>query len=95
VEATAPLSTGSAVSSTHPPPHVLPVFLAERDAWLRGAASLGIVFGTLAWSSTTPPVAAKYRMTSVRSFLLLESAFTALQFVIVSPLIAWAWRDAV
>ena len=55
--------------------------------------SFGILFGVLAF--TTLPVAAKYRMTSVRSFLLLESAFTVVQFIIVAPLIAWAWRDAV
>ena len=70
------------------------LFSTSRDAWLQGAMSFGIVFGILAWSFTTLPVAAKYRMTSVRSFLLLESAFTVVQFLIVSPLIAWAWRDA-
>jgi hypothetical protein len=73
-------------------PHL---FSTGRDAWLRGAVGFGVLFGTLAWSFTTLPVAAKYRMTSVRSFLLLESAFTVIQFVIVSPLVAWAWRDAV
>jgi hypothetical protein len=31
--ATAPLSNGSAVSSAHPAPHVLPVFLAERVSY--------------------------------------------------------------
>ena len=71
------------------------IFSTTRDAWLRGALGFGVLFGVLAWSFTTLPVAAKYRMTSVRSFLLLESAFTAVQFAIVSPLIAWAWRDAV
>jgi hypothetical protein len=39
------------------------------------------------------PFAAKYRMTSVRSFVGLESAFTALHFAVVSPLIALAWRQ--
>jgi hypothetical protein len=71
------------------------LFDTSRDAWLRGALGFGLIFGVLAWSFTTLPVAAKYRMTSVRSFLFLESAFTAAQFAIVSPLIAWVWRDAV
>jgi hypothetical protein len=70
------------------------IFSTSRDAWLSGAAGFGLTFGLLALSFTTLPVAAKYRMTSVRSFLLLESAFTAVQFLIVSPLVALAWRDA-
>jgi hypothetical protein len=56
------------------------------------AAAFGATFGLIAWSFTTLPVAAKYRMASVRSFLLLESAFTAVQFAIVSPLLALAYR---
>lgn len=69
-------------------------FSTSRDAWLSGAAGFALTFGLLAWSYTTLPVAAKYRMTSVRSFMLLESAFTIVQFVVVSPLIALAWRGA-
>jgi hypothetical protein len=48
----------------------------------------------LAWSFTTLPVAAKYQMSSVADFLKLETAFTVLQFAIVAPLIAWAYRGA-
>jgi hypothetical protein len=54
-----------------------------------------VICGLLAWSFTTLPVAAKYKMTSVGSFLVLESAFTAVQFIVVSPLIALAWRNPV
>lgn len=70
------------------------VFSTSRDAWLHSAAGFALVFGVLAWSFTTLPVAAKYRMTSVLSFVLLETAFTVVQFAVVSPLIALAWRDA-
>jgi len=38
------------------------------------------------------PVAAKYQMSSISDFLLLESGFTLLQFAVVSPLIALACR---
>lgn len=38
------------------------------------------------------PVAAKYRTTSVQDFMVLETAFTVLQFAVVSPLIALAHR---
>jgi hypothetical protein len=48
----------------------------------------------LAWSFTTLPVAAKYRMSSVGDFVLLETSFTILQFAVVAPLIALAYRDA-
>lgn len=58
--------------------------------WRAGAVRFGLVFGLLAWSLAVLPVAAKYRMTSVSGFLWLETAFTAVQYAIVSPLIAWA-----
>lgn len=61
--------------------------------WLRGALGFGIFFGALAWSFAVLPVAAKYRMSSVQDFLMLETAFTVLQFLIVSPLIALAYRS--
>lgn len=64
------------------------------DDWMLGALKFGLMVGALSWSFTTLPVAAKYRMTSVKSFMLLESAFTVVQFAIVSPLIALAWRAA-
>ncbi len=63
-----------------------------RRAWLGSAARFGIVAAVLAWSFTTLPVAAKYQMSSVPAFLLLETGFTLLHFAIVSPLIALAYR---
>lgn len=69
------------------------LFDTRRESWLRSALSFGLVFGILSWTFTTLPVAAKYQMTSVPLFLLLESAFTAVQFALVSPLIALAYRE--
>jgi hypothetical protein len=69
------------------------LFSTARDRWLGSAIQCAVVFGVLAWSFTTPPVAAKYQMTSVPLFFELESAFTALQLVVVAPLMALAWRD--
>lgn len=60
--------------------------------WRVGALRFGLMFGLLAWSLAVLPVAAKYRMGSVPEFLWLETAFTALQYAIVSPLIALASR---
>lgn len=70
-----------------------PRLFADRAApWWRGAMGFGVAFGALAWSFAVLPVAAKYRMSSVPDFLMLETAFTVLQFAIVSPLIALAYR---
>lgn len=69
------------------------LFGTNGAQWLRGALGFGIFFGALAWSFAVLPVAAKYRMSSVQDFLMLETAFTVLQFLIVSPLIALAYRS--
>ncbi len=63
-------------------------------AWPTSALRFGAIFGLLAWSLAVMPVAAKYRMSSVAEFLQLETAFTVVQYAIVSPLIALAWRMA-
>jgi hypothetical protein len=60
--------------------------------WKRGALAFGLFFGFLAWSLAVLPVAAKYRMTSVADFVVLESAFTFLQYLVVSPCVALAYR---
>lgn len=70
------------------------LFGADTAQWLRGALRFGIFFGALAWSFAVLPVAAKYRMSSVQDFLVLETAFTIVQFLIVSPLIALAYRSS-
>jgi len=70
------------------------LFSTARDAWLTSALQFGAVFGLLAWTFATLPAAAKYRMRSAREFLVLETGFTLLHFLVVSPLIALAWRAA-
>lgn len=66
------------------------LFSTERTRWSQSALQSFLIFSVLAWSFTTLPVAAKYRMASVPDFLLLETAFTLLQFAVVAPLIALA-----
>jgi hypothetical protein len=68
------------------------LFSTAREQWVGSALKFGVIFGLLAWSFAVLPVAAKYRMTSVVDFLKLETAFTILQFAVVSPLIALAYR---
>jgi hypothetical protein len=53
----------------------------------------GLALAILSWSFTTLAVAAKNIMTSVPTYLQLETALTLLQFLIVGPLIALAYRN--
>lgn len=69
------------------------LFSTRDEEWLGSAVRFGSVFALLAWSFTTLPVAAKYRMASVPDFMMLETAFTLLQFAVVSPLIALSYRQ--
>ena len=65
---------------------------AQRNGSLvsRGLTYAG--FGAvLSWSFTTLAVAAKNRMTSVPDYLVIETAFTAVQWIMVGPLTALAF----
>ncbi len=70
-------------------PHL---FSTAHEQLVSSALACALAYGVLSWSFTTLPVAAKFRMTSVSGFVALESAFTALQFIIVGPLMALAYR---
>jgi hypothetical protein len=69
------------------------LFSTARGDWLASATKFFGTMGVLAWSFIVLPVAAKFEMTSVANFMAFETGFEALQFVVVSPLIALAWRD--
>jgi hypothetical protein len=55
----------------------------------------GLVYGAmgavLSWSFTTLAVGAKNIMTSVPDYLIIETAFTAVQWIMVGPLTALAF----
>lgn len=55
---------------------------------LKGAIKFAVLACPLAWSFMVLAVGAKHQMTSVNGFLLIETAFTLVQYIIVSPLIA-------
>jgi hypothetical protein len=70
-----------------------PRLFPQRDravAW--PGLTYGLALALLSWSFTTLAVAAKNTMTSVPTYMMLETAFTVLQFLIVGPLIALAYR---
>jgi hypothetical protein len=70
------------------------LFDTARDAWPMSALRAGLVYGALSWSFTTLAVAAKHPMASIGDYVLMETAFTAVQFALAAPLMALAWRRA-
>ena len=57
---------------------------------LSGALRFGAAAASLAWTYSVLAVAAKHPMTSVAGYITIETAFTAVQFAVASPLIALA-----
>ncbi len=68
------------------------VFPDRKGDVLRNGLLYGLGLAALSWSFTTLAVAAKNVMTSVPTYLMLETGFTLVQFEIVGPLIALAHR---
>lgn len=69
------------------------LFPDRGGAIFRPGLAYGLALAVLSWSFTTLAVAAKSPMTSVPTYMLLETGFTLLQFAVVGPLIALAYRD--
>lgn len=70
------------------------VFARANGAWLLRGFAYAAFGAVLSWSFTTLTVAAKNLMASVPDFLLIETAFTAAQWIIVGPLTALVFADA-
>ena len=58
---------------------------------VRGAAKFMAIALPLAWSYFVIAVSAKHHMASVSGFVLIETAFVIVHYLIVSPLIAWSF----
>jgi hypothetical protein len=69
------------------------VFAPDRGSVLKNGLLYGLGAGLLSWSFTTLAVAAKHPMASISDYVVLETSFTVLQFLIVGPLIALAYRN--
>ena len=70
------------------------LFSTAGDKWLLSALQFAAIFGVVAWSFLVLPVAAKNKMTSVGKYMALETAFTALQFIVTGLLIALVYHGA-
>jgi hypothetical protein len=69
-----------------------PRVFTDRNPVLKNGLIYGLGMALLSWSFTTLAVGAKHVMTSVPTYLALETAFTVVQFAVVGPLIALAYR---
>jgi hypothetical protein len=69
-------------------------FARESMSFGRRASHFAGFGAVLSWSFTTLAVAAKNVMTSVADYLLIETAFTIVQWSIVGPLMALALSRA-
>ena len=68
---------------------------AARSTLLSRALQYGLIGAALSWSFTTLAVAAKNVMASVPDYLLIETAFTIVQWALVAPLtVAFASRSS-
>lgn len=70
------------------------LFDTSPEGWVSGSLSFFAIMGLLAWSFLVLPVAAKVRMTDVRRFIVLETAFTAIQFAVAAVLLGLVYRGA-
>ena len=72
-------------------------FAAQPGGWLGRGLRYALTGALLSWSFTTLAVAAKNLMASVPDYMLIETAFTIVQWIIVGPLtaIAFSARRAV
>ena len=70
-------------------------FAGRRGTWLSRGAAYAALGALLSWSFTTIAVAAKNLMTSVPDYLLIETAFTIVQWIIVGPLTALVFASSV
>jgi hypothetical protein len=68
-------------------------FAGQPGGWLARGLRYAATGGLLSWSFTTIAVAAKNLMASVPDYLLIETAFTAVQWIIVGPLTALAFAE--
>ena len=66
-------------------------FNRRAGAWLPRTAAYGALGAILSWSFTTLAVAAKNMMSSVPDYLLIETAFTTAQWLMVAPLTVLAF----
>lgn len=69
-------------------------FASRNGSALSRGLAYAIFGAVLSWSFTTLAVSAKNIMTSVPDYLAIETAFTAVQWIMVGPLTALAFASS-
>ena len=69
-------------------------FARRHGSFLSRSLAYGALGALLSWSFTTLAVAAKNVMASVPNYLLIETAFTLVQWIMVGPLTVLAFQLA-
>src|SRR5215469_8997711 len=69
-------------------------FAPRNGSFLSRGVTYAVFGAVLSWSFTTLAVAAKNAMTSVPDYLIIETAFTVVQWIMVGPLTALAFARA-
>jgi len=69
-------------------------FATQNNPFWTRALGYGALGAVLSWSFTTLAVAAKNVMTSVPDYLVIETAFTLVQWLMVAPLTVLAFPPA-
>ena len=69
-------------------------FARQQGAFMSRAATYAATGAILSWSYTTLAVAAKNVMASVPDYLVIETAFTVAQWIMVGPLTVLAFEAA-
>ena len=68
-------------------------FARREGAFLSRTLGYAVLGAVLSWSFTTLAVAAKNVMASVPNYLLIETGFTIVQWIMVGPLTVLAFRQ--
>ncbi len=62
------------------------LFVPMAGGFVAKAAAYAVFGAAFSWSFTTLAVAAKSRMTSIRDYMAIETAFTVVQWVVVAAI---------
>jgi hypothetical protein len=64
----------------------------QRSSSLKEGLKFGLIAGVLLWSSQVIAAAAKHEVSSLPTWLALETAYFALQFALVGVALGWIYR---
>jgi hypothetical protein len=67
---------------------VYSALFASIEAWFSRALAYAVFGALFSWSFSTLAVSAKNKMRSIRDYVAIETAFTALQWVVVAAITA-------